>query len=128
MDASRSAGSTKDGGQDRRRSVLDGLSHTTVANALLVGGLLVVPLTFVGGRGLSNQLFWQIVGTGLLSVAVGFLAAPRARIAWLKPLQRSLFFDRSEAELTFRATSAYVLLGLVFLAIAGWVLFLSTKV
>lgn len=128
-DSSRSRGSTEDGERAPDASpVPAGLGRGTVANALLVGGGLAVPLAFLGLGRIPNRLLWTIVGTGLLAAAVGFLAAPRARIGWLKPRQRSPFFDRSESELRVRATMAYLFVGVVLLALAGWVLFVSTKV
>jgi hypothetical protein len=127
--SSRSRGSTE-GGERAPDAVpvLAGLRRGTVANALLVGGVLAVPLAFLGLGRIPNRLLWTVVGTGLLAAAVGFLAAPRARIAWLAPLQRSLLFDRSDAELRARATMAYLFVGMVLLALAGWVLFHSTKI
>jgi hypothetical protein len=98
------------------------------ANALLVGGLTVPFVAFVGLRWLPNQAFWQTIGAGLLAAAVGFLAAPHARIERLAPLQQSPFFERSRSELELRATVAYLFLGGVQLAIAGWVLFIATRV
>lgn len=98
------------------------------ANALLVGGLTLPFVAFVGLRWLPNQAFWQTIGAGLLAAAVGFLAAPHARITRLAPLQQSLFFRRSESELRLRATVAFYFLGGVLIAVALWVLFISTRV
>jgi hypothetical protein len=127
-ESSRSRGSTEDDERRPDSTTSTWWSRGTFANALLVGGVLVVPLAFLNLGRIPNRLLWTIVGSGLLAAAVGFLAAPHARIAWLKPRQRSLFFERTESELRVRATMAYLFLGVVLLALAGWVLFLSTKV